>query len=40
MLGSKHRGGLLIAGVEHETEISFFRLEDYLEFKKDPEEKW
>ncbi|RPB03343.1 hypothetical protein L873DRAFT_1761191 [Choiromyces venosus 120613-1] len=27
-------------GCEHETEISFFRLEDYLEFKKNPEEKW
>ncbi|PWW80154.1 hypothetical protein C7212DRAFT_159832, partial [Tuber magnatum] len=25
---------------EHETEISFFRLEDYLEFKRNPEEKW
>ncbi|KAG0636705.1 hypothetical protein HOY80DRAFT_890840 [Tuber brumale] len=27
-------------GCEHETEISFFRLEDYLEFKGNPEEKW
>ncbi|CUS07163.1 unnamed protein product [Tuber aestivum] len=25
---------------EHETELSFFRLEDYLEFKRNPEEKW
>ncbi|CAZ83481.1 unnamed protein product [Tuber melanosporum] len=27
-------------GCEHETEISFFKLEDYLEFKGNPEEKW
>jgi hypothetical protein len=25
---------------EHETEISFFIMKDYEEFKKNPEEKW
>ncbi|KAI5805612.1 hypothetical protein DFH27DRAFT_590713 [Peziza echinospora] len=27
-------------GCEHETEISFFRNEDYEAYKKNPEEKW
>lgn len=27
-------------GVENETEISVFRLEDYLGYKENPEEKW
>ncbi|KAH8152422.1 uncharacterized protein LAJ45_03262 [Morchella importuna] len=27
-------------GCEHETEISFFNMADYLEFKADPTEKW
>ena len=26
--------------LEHETEISFFRNEDYEAYKKNPEEKW
>lgn len=27
-------------GIENETEISLFRMQDYLEFKANPEEKW
>ncbi|KAF8462902.1 hypothetical protein BDZ91DRAFT_732646 [Kalaharituber pfeilii] len=27
-------------GCEHETEISFFKLADYEEYKKNPEDKW
>lgn len=27
-------------GIENETEISLFKLSDYLEFKANPEEKW
>ncbi|KAI5801131.1 hypothetical protein EDC01DRAFT_716386 [Geopyxis carbonaria] len=27
-------------GCEHETEISFFNMKDYEEFKANPEEKW
>ncbi|KAL0635801.1 hypothetical protein Q9L58_005234 [Maublancomyces gigas] len=27
-------------GCEHETEISFFNMQDYLAFKANPEEKW
>lgn len=27
-------------GIENETEISLFKFEDYLEYKKNPEEKW
>lgn len=26
--------------IEHETEISFFNMKDYEEFKENPEEKW
>jgi hypothetical protein len=26
--------------IEHETEVSFFNLADYLEFKASPEDKW
>lgn len=28
------------AGIEHETEISFFYRQDYEKFKTNPEEKW
>lgn len=27
-------------GIEHETELSFFNMADYEEFKANPEEKW
>lgn len=27
-------------GVENETELSLFNMEAYLEYKKNPEEKW
>lgn len=30
----------LLTKLEHETEISFFNMNDYLEFKADPTEKW
>lgn len=29
-----------LRNAEHETEISFFNMADYLEFKADPTEKW
>jgi hypothetical protein len=33
-------GATLMFIIEHETEISFFNMEAYEEFKKNPEEKW
>lgn len=31
---------LIQSGVKNETEISFFKLEDYVEYKKNPLVKW
>lgn len=31
---------LLQCGIENETELSVFNWNDYVEYKKNPEEKW
>lgn len=36
----KEGSTLAQSGVKNETEISFFKLEDYLEYKKNPLIKW
>ncbi|KAG7170411.1 UPF0538 protein C2orf76-like [Homarus americanus] len=38
ILKPKHR--LMDCGVKHETEINFFKMEDYLKYKENPELVW